>query len=347
MIEKRVSLKLALMSFVAAVLVVCIHAPSTSTYGLTQLFENFVGRYLAAAAVPFFFVVSGFLLGRHTDELGWYKDALLKRVKTLLIPYLIWCVILCVTRNLNSFVANVIHHQPLMRYIDFRPVYMFGLNPNVNPPQPLWFLRALIFFVAISPVFVFVARKKMVFTLSAIGLFGIGCFHGRIMAIFPGDLFLFTLAPLNVLCFLAGIFLGRNPHLIETSCARGRGIVMAIAIALNLLIAICKYISFALDPMAYSFLRQVAILLTIIGSWQICPAVELPSVFRAQSFPVYLLHGVFSVEILVLKNVMPAFVESAAGYVFSVVFMVACSIAASHLLRRYMPRLSEVIFGGR
>ena len=39
--------------------------------------------------------------------------------------------------------------------------------------------------------------------------------------------------------------------------------------------------------------------------------------------------------------------ESATGYVFSVVFMVACSIAANHLLRRFLPRLSKVIFGGR
>ena len=39
--------------------------------------------------------------------------------------------------------------------------------------------------------------------------------------------------------------------------------------------------------------------------------------------------------------------ESATGYVFSVVFMVACSIATSHVLRRWLPRLSKVIFGGR
>lgn len=223
MISKGTSLKFAFMSFVAAVLVVCIHAPSTPVHGMTQLFESFIGTHLAAAAVPFFFIASGFFLGRHTDEQGWYVTALRKRVKTLLIPYLIWCAVLCVTRNMNSFAANVIHHQPLMRYIDLSPVYMFGLNPNINPPQPLWYLRALIFFVAISPVFVFVARRKIAFMLSAIALFVCGCYHGHIMAIFPGELFLFILAPLNVLCFLLGIFLGRNPHLIEERMSRGGG----------------------------------------------------------------------------------------------------------------------------
>jgi hypothetical protein len=116
---------------------------------------------------------------------------------------------------------------------------------------------------------------------------------------------------------------------------------------LTLLNAICKHVPYELGTVVSSFLHQVAVLLTIVGAWMICPAIELPNVFRAQSFPVYLLHGVFVVVILILKNVMPAFVESAAGYVFSVVFMVACSIAASHLLRRFLPRLSKVIFGGR
>ena len=172
MIEKRVSLKLALMSFVAAVLVVCIHAPYTPVRGLSQLFEDFVGTHLASAAVPFFFIASGFFLGRHTDEQGWYGTALRKSVKTLLIPYLIWCVILCVTRNLNSFMANVMHHEPLMRYIDLRPINMFGLNPNVNPPQPLWYLRALMFFVLVSSAFVRLARNKVVFAISAVVFFG-------------------------------------------------------------------------------------------------------------------------------------------------------------------------------
>lgn len=347
MIEKRVSLKLALMSFVAAVLVVCIHAPYTPVHGLSQLFEDFVGTHLAAAAVPFFFIASGFFLGRHADEQGWYGAALRKRVKTLLIPYLIWCVVLCVTRNMNSFAANVMHHEPLMRYIDLRPINMFGLNPNVNPPQPLWYLRALMFFVLASPAFVFLARNKVVFAISAVGLFALGCLHGWIIAAFPGDLFLFALAPLNVLCFLSGIFLGGNPHLIEKTFPRGGCIVMVVAIGLTAFNAICRYVPLELGSVLTKFLQQIAVLLVIVGAWHICPAIELPSILRAQSFPVYLLHGVFLSAVLVMKNVMPTFIESAAGYVFAVAFMVVCSIVASHVLRRFLPRFSKVIFGGR
>lgn len=346
-VEKRSSLKLALMSFVAAVLVVCVHAPFTHVRSLSQLFEGFVGSHLAAVAVPFFFITSGFFLGRHTDEQGWYGAALGKRVKTLLIPYLIWCVILCVTKNVYLFAANLIHCEPLMSYVDFRPINVFGLNPNVNPPQPLWYLRALMFYVLISPAFVLVARSKVILTVTTVGLFVLGCFHGQIVNTFPGDLFLFTLAPLNVLCFLSGIFLGRNPHLIEKSSPRGGGIVMVIAIGLMVFNAICRYVPIELGSILTKFLRQIAVLLVISGAWHICPAIELPSIFRAQSFPVYLLHGVFLPAVLVMKNAAPAFIESAAGYVFIVTFAVACSIVASHVLRRFLPRFNNVIFGGR
>lgn len=114
-IDENTSKKISVLSTVAAVLIVCLHVPKTNEMGFQRFVESFVGTYFGAVAVPFFFVVSGFLLGKHTDEAGWYRAALVKRIKTLLLPYLICCVILGSIGNLNSFIANIVHHQPLLR----------------------------------------------------------------------------------------------------------------------------------------------------------------------------------------------------------------------------------------
>ena len=199
----------------------------------------------------------------------------------------------------------------------------------------------------VSLTLVWIARRRSFFALGVLGLFALGCWQGQLVARFPGELFVFTLAPLNILCFLLGIFFGRNVQLVETT-ANWRGyMVMAVALMLILFNAICGYVQLELGSEFSNLLRQVAILLTIWGAWQICPAIELPTILKAQSFPIYLLHGVFMMVILVMKNVVPAFVESNGGYCVSVVFLVGCSIIASYWLRRFMPRFSRVIFGGR
>ena len=95
MITKETSLKLSFMSFVAAVLVVCIHAPVTREAGFSLFFETFFGSVLPSVAVPFFFAASGFLLYNSMKCQGWgYFMQLSKRVRTLLIPYLFWCLAL-------------------------------------------------------------------------------------------------------------------------------------------------------------------------------------------------------------------------------------------------------------
>ena len=54
MINKETSLKLALLSFVSAVLVVCIHAPVTREPGFSMFFETLFGSKIPSVAVPFF-----------------------------------------------------------------------------------------------------------------------------------------------------------------------------------------------------------------------------------------------------------------------------------------------------
>ena len=70
MISKRTSAKLNIMSFIATVLVVCIHVPVTHEVCFSFLFEDMFGQKIPLVAVPCFFAISGFLLASHLSKTG-------------------------------------------------------------------------------------------------------------------------------------------------------------------------------------------------------------------------------------------------------------------------------------
>ena len=110
---------------------------------------------------------------------------------------------------------------------------------------------------------------------------------------------------------------------------------------------VAAYCGIATLGLLAAVLRQTAIAATIIGAWAICPAVELKGQFKAQAFPIYLLHGVWMTGVLVAKNIAPEFTLSLGGYAIGVVAMIFGSIGTSMLLRKYSPRVATIVFGGR
>lgn len=143
-IDERLSNKIANAGFVAALLVVTIHLPTPSAQdGAPWWIHQFIGNGIAQLTVPYFFLVSGFLLGGHVFEKGWYARELLKRVRTLLVPYAIfsllaWCV---------SFVNDGGSRFDL--------VDIFGLNLRTwTHLNVLWYVRALFFFALVSPLII-------------------------------------------------------------------------------------------------------------------------------------------------------------------------------------------------
>lgn len=162
------------IKFPLAVLVVILHCDlSTKQYeliGISQseimnpLYANiswFLSRYVAFAAVPCFFVISGFLLfynvNNYSKEV--YFRKLKKRFKTLLIPYLSWNLIYLFLYWLIGQDKMVLSEVPNLftketTFIDFI------LTVFVRPIDgPLWFIRNLIAMVVLSPVLYFIIKK--------------------------------------------------------------------------------------------------------------------------------------------------------------------------------------------
>lgn len=161
--SKGVDHRIALMSLVAVVMVVFIHTAQHPAYEMWSWWSmQIFGHGICNMAVPFFFIVSGYFLGHHFGESGWWRTQVLKRVKTVLVPFFAWNLICFVHSMGYALMTNLkvgvawnfelpVDSVSLMRVLGVYPDYPFSV--------PTWYLRALFLYVLISPIF---ARKGYV-----------------------------------------------------------------------------------------------------------------------------------------------------------------------------------------
>ena len=175
-ISQELSAKLTVVSFISACFVVVLHAydkPLAAGSGLTAWIVTFVGWTLPTFAVPIFFVISGYLLGVKSwngAKEGWYAQAVRKRVRTLLVPYLVWCTIYVLTvvpfamvgNHLagRSLVQNTHLHEPALSWWNLFCIY--GADMSGFPANGvLWYVRNLLLLVVIAPPLVRVMSNRL------------------------------------------------------------------------------------------------------------------------------------------------------------------------------------------
>ena len=156
--------KIRNLAFICSVFVVLMHVspgyrPQPVGSLAWWLFSPF---QITEIAVPFFFLVSGYLLAGHCCEKNWFRSVLSKRVTTLLVPFVLWSLVYVVFKAVMSctFGNDTFPHAvgALIRTSEY-----LGLNPLRHPMHgPLWYVRALLFLVVISPIclWALVRRKR-------------------------------------------------------------------------------------------------------------------------------------------------------------------------------------------
>lgn len=156
MMNKLLSNKIYYTTFVLAFLVVALHSsyielldPSSAGYDFSYIIQRLL-LVIGEAAVPTFFVISGYLLFSKFTLKG-YPKMLLSKVFSLVIPYFIWSI------------AALIFMQillPLMQgkviELTFKSVIIDILLSNEYPH--LWFIRPLLVFFICSPIFYFIFK---------------------------------------------------------------------------------------------------------------------------------------------------------------------------------------------
>ena len=164
--ENIVRNKITLISFICSILVIWHHTYNLETYkidanstGIANIvwkIENYWTQ-VSEIAVPIFFLLSGYLFFR---TFSWSKliNKYKSRLKSIVIPYLVWCSIYYI-----YFV--VLTNFPVVRnYVNGPRVslsifnWLLALGPESY--YTLWFLKYLILFIALTPIlYIFIKNK--------------------------------------------------------------------------------------------------------------------------------------------------------------------------------------------
>ena len=349
-ISRLTSQKFANMSFsfVCAILVVCHHFavigdPGSGLWWFAKLLgqgELGMGGGLSWIAVPWFFFASGFFLAGHMDEKGWWRREAIKRLRTLVMPFFFWCIagiallsVMDVLQGRHLFFGTL---NAILKGVGAYP------NSVVNPmASQLWFVRALVMLVIISPIilrFMGVWWLVATFVLYAI----VAPFDG--LELHPFFRYGFSLE--GLFYFSIGLFLRRHFSFSVINLL----ILAIVCCILGMGLLILHSVAFLQGVYLTNYLNYIATPLLLCGLWSIIPSSPFPKVLTSAAFPIYLMHRFFwwPMNGFVRKIFsLHEFPPEAWVIVYFLVLGVVCPIVAAWVLRRSLPCFANFAFGGR
>ena len=168
--------KIRILSFISIILVLYIHSGfheyphEIAGMPFNIIMQELISEKLGRCAVPLFYAISGYLFFHNIENsLKDVWNKMKKRVRTLLIPYLIACLFLpiflviieCVPGidrfvNFGNFSENL--ELPIWQLF----VFIYIDSGSGSPCAfHLWFLRDLIIIVTLSPILYWVLNSKV------------------------------------------------------------------------------------------------------------------------------------------------------------------------------------------
>lgn len=374
--EKNQSQTIDLLRFPLVICVVFIHMfpyitlvtnmdfPMLSSHGIYNILGIIFSNVLPSIAVPSFFLFSGYLFFANFKDWSWngYKEKLRRRVKSLLIPYLLWNlipiimdlirqIILAIKNNSYNFTNLCIPKISVMQLF----IENCRINTNLNlcggttyMSYPLnlslWFLRDLIIVCILTPIIYYLIKKTR---LGIILIFALGYIINITIPI-PGfsfvSLFFFSLGAYFA---INGINIAKFSRRYSTFC---------IPISIVLLI-VC---TFTLNR----YLLDIFIIIGIFAAFAIASNLiekynVKPNTFLVKSsFFIYASHFIdvliWETPVSFCKKLLGRFVignetyiQQCASYLLAPFLAIGICLLGYYLLSRFMPKLCGILCGNR
>ena len=355
-VSEELSCKFKNMAIVCAILVVFIHIPlgRLESGSVLWVFDMLVRWGIAQIAVPFFFVASGYFLAGHIGEDGWWKREILKRIRTLLVPFILWNAIFILYGMTLATVADLVAHRAFgtsFAYAKNPGYFLLGFDPLAPPPLgSMWYIRTLLLLTLVSPVIVWVLKRfPRAFILSAwvLSLVAGANNWDRTNAL-----------PLCVeeigrglVFFAVGIFLRRNSIRVAGRKLWAWSSVIALAL---LAVHMGQDVGQGYTGMSReASLGIVAIPFMLYAVWGMIPAKPWAKGFTSLAFPCYLMHAFvinmlnIGISALVKLSGLPQSVHEELHLWIPLVLAVPVTLLLGYALHRCFPKTAGVLFGGR
>lgn len=167
--------KLKIVSFVSIILVLYIHSDfhdyPHEILGMkwNHYLQDFISKMIGRCAVPMFFMISGYLFFYQKDStMADIYSKMRKRIRTLLVPFIIAALLFPIFFFFASFVPGVANYMNtdvlgLLKGTSLLSAFkVLFLDSGTGQPLAfhLWFLRDLIGIVAFAPL-LFLGRKYL------------------------------------------------------------------------------------------------------------------------------------------------------------------------------------------
>ena len=281
------SLVFSRLSFIGACLIVALHVDPGKGF-LASLYR---------AAVPMFFMMSGYWLVGRVEENGWWKTAVVKRVKTLIIPYFFW-----ITATLGVLMV--------LKFIGS----LAGL-----PVTEIYGWR----YALLSGGVVVLVRKSW---MLGVALVVVSMFLPRLVYLpWEGNFWYFGFNAIGFGWFVIGIILRLTKcDALLLSVGKWGGAIM---------------LGYALD----------SIPLVIVGLVGVAYHLPIPKTWGSWSFPVFAQHGlVWLILIYAIRFVhLDGYLTTGIGCLLAIAITVFVCILLTGLVRRFLPKFANLIYGGR
>ena len=257
---------------------------------LFYAYEKFA-NHIGFVCMVFFFFISGFFLYNNVNCLKDIFIKMKKRIKTLLIPFILWNFIIVLY---NCIIGSVsLSFYNICDFFFFKPL-----------AGPLWYLLALLLLMIISPIFTFFKKHKIintllfavVFSLSILVIFNIIELPFNFIRWWWGGNIIYYLP-----VYLIGSYIGLYyPKLIlnNSYTAKKYYIIGFILVLFSI------FLWLAFDLHSNYFIYSI---IELIGFWFLLPPnlfeSKVPS-YYACSFYIYALHNPVFIPI-VYNNLLP------------------------------------------
>ena len=339
--------KKTILSFIAVIFIVIIHNSATNQYTLAPDFftqttnglHTFFAYIIGSVAVPFFFFVSGIAFFRNYQQNLYFKK-LQSRVKTILIPYLIWNIIgllfaiIYTYTPLSSYISGRELFDPSVKNI-FEGIFLYKYNFQ------FWFLYDLIIYILLTPVIYLCINHKLI---------------GIVTCIFTLFLPLITPSFLGVdsnftVFYIIGCFAGK--HLLSLVTKPSTKSIRLTSLVLTIFLLVIKTLSVYNIISLPVIVSQILLLLLLISTYfstdLFITKIKTSPRFTKEFFPLYTLHTYFIAIIIKLIYLINSnsSIMLFLNEISSTVITICIIVTISQLLHQKLPKIHAILFGSR
>ena len=353
--DKYLSKKLTFFSFWLMGLVVLLHSLNVDFPACNNLIcslQYLLSHRLSQIAVPLFFMMSGYLYFlraklNHKIDLSFFIDNNKKRIKTVLVPYILWC-------TLWFFFMYIIQNLPIVENYFPQPLHEMStkdklLNLYYYPLNyPFWFLRELMVLFIISPFIFMIVKYLKLFIVVLIVIAAL--MSDKLLSFY--DITLLSTKPF--IYFVLGAFFALNKTRLIFNTKKSIALLLIFVwLLLNVISLYNLRNSFIIESMVQVF----SILKDFIGCmavWYLYDFLNQKTQWRNYefynySFFIFAFHGIPTLILVKISSILfkdHSFLLFIA-YLFIVPFIIILSIFIGTMTRKMFPYSYKILVGTR